>query len=263
MNKQFVEQSHANPQRHPHDHCAGFGALIESGSQEIISGNSELFVGITQQLAHDIRNVLGCVNGFVTLLQRDLEQNPESMHLLQKIRKGNGRFEQIADDLSLFSPIKPFYLTETGIDKAQEQAIQFCRVNIKKYFREIEIRWTPIEREVRVFVNNELFSRLFYVAVVTLIKNLVNGNEITLNTRIQTTKSLVQMRLTAIGHSEKSGSYSVSNKLAQWQNQRPFNYVVICKILQMLNGRLEQVALHSKELCIGFSLPYVNDLLIT
>ncbi|MFQ5632436.1 MAG: histidine kinase dimerization/phospho-acceptor domain-containing protein, partial [bacterium] len=262
MNKQVVEQSRANPQRLMDKPCTGLGVFTEADSNKNESDDMSLFVGITQQLAHDIRNVLGCMNGFVTLLRRDLEQNPECIHLLQKIRKGSNRLEQIVEDLALFSQQKTHYLAEIDMDTALEQAIQFCQANMKEHFREIEILWTPTSKDVHVFLNIELFSRLLYVAVATLFKNLVNGKEINISTRMQTAEGFVRLSLTAVDHSMHSTSYSSESRLYNEQNQRPFNHVVICKILQMLNGKLERVVLHGSKLCIVFSVPYTSDLII-
>jgi PAS domain S-box-containing protein len=50
-------------------------------------------------VAHEIRNPLAGMKGFASLLERDLDQNPESLALAKRISQGIGDLERIVSDL--------------------------------------------------------------------------------------------------------------------------------------------------------------------
>lgn len=54
---------------------------------------------VAAMVAHEIRNPLGGIKGFASLLKRDLASNPESLALVEKISEGIDTLEKIVSDL--------------------------------------------------------------------------------------------------------------------------------------------------------------------
>ena len=136
-------------------------------------------------IAHEIRNPLGSIELFASLLKKDLEEDPEKVKLVQHIRAGVQNMDRIISTLLLFA-------------KSSQPSRQQCDINL--LLAELldgldDIRVPDNIKVVREFGNEEMLANgdreLLRQVFPNLIRNALqampDGGEL----RLQTEKALI------------------------------------------------------------------------
>ena len=136
-------------------------------------------------IAHEIRNPLGSIELFASLLKKDLEEDPEKVKLVQHIRAGVQNMDRIISTLLLFA-------------KSSQPSRQQCDINL--LLAELldgldDIRVPDNIKVVREFGNEEMLANgdreLLRQVFPNLIRNAIqampDGGEL----RLQTEKALI------------------------------------------------------------------------
>jgi two-component system nitrogen regulation sensor histidine kinase GlnL len=79
-------------------------------------------------VAHEIRNPLGGIKGFASLLERDLASSPDSMKLVAKIKEGIGSLEGIVNDLLEAGSSTKLRFSNTELTAEVRKVVEMCRM---------------------------------------------------------------------------------------------------------------------------------------
>lgn len=96
--------------------------LVQNAS---MAGLGEMAVTV----AHEIRNPLGGIEGFASLLKRDLIDNPKHLQLLEKIISGVRHLNQFIGGLLTFSKPIPIHPRPVDLSSAIHKAIHYSGKN--------------------------------------------------------------------------------------------------------------------------------------
>ncbi len=138
--------------------------LVQNAS---MAGLGEMAVTV----AHEIRNPLGGIEGFASLLKRDLADNPKHLQLLEKIISGVRHLNQFIGGLLTFSKPIPIHPRAVDLNLAIHKAIHYSGKNeeLDKY-PQVSIL-TQTDEEIHLSTDPDLIQQL-------LINLLLNAFQI-------------------------------------------------------------------------------------
>jgi signal transduction histidine kinase len=123
-----LERSHAQLQQ-----------TVQSLKSELISKNRQLerksrlaaLGEMAAGMAHEIRNPLGGIQLYASMLARDVQEMPGSLQLVQKISNGTRRLEGLVSQVLHFTREIAAHPTETDLVELIEQAIELAGARMK------------------------------------------------------------------------------------------------------------------------------------
>lgn len=122
-------------------------------------------------IAHEIRNPLGGISGFATMLARDLKDDPEKLELVEKIREGVKSLNRITSDVLTFNrQISPVYQNVNP-----KTVIENCLDLIKS---EISVNNHKIDFSVNfpaTILNVDLDTGLLKQVLINILRNAVQA----------------------------------------------------------------------------------------
>lgn len=214
-----------------------------------------LLSGVSQQLAHEMRNILGSICGFLTLLQRDCEIDPESARFLSKVKKGADRLEHLVEDLALLANDDPPHLVRVDVGEALQHAVACCLAAFQENEQRVDLELVEPLPAACIDLDVDLFARMVRLMVTLIYKNLLSQQTIFLTAHCTSNPE----RLHLIAQAENP-SYHVVQELTaggenRLENQRLFTQLLIGKILRLHGGDLGEGILAGKVLRMGVILP--------
>ena len=132
-------------------------------------------------IAHEIRNPMGGIELFASLLKKDLADQPEQARLADHIISGVRNLDRIISSLLLFA-------------RSPEPSRQKCPINdllrdlmndaaLIQVPPEIRVRWNLCPEGARVAGDQELLTQVFLNSIRNAIQAMPGGGELTLSTR--------------------------------------------------------------------------------
>ena len=94
-------------------------------------------------VAHEIRNPLGAMGGFVTLLERDLESDPGKLDLVRKLIKSLSSLNKIVGNLMVYTRPLSLQAREVHLQQHLDQVLDFVNIGIRKEGVSIVRRYPP------------------------------------------------------------------------------------------------------------------------
>jgi len=134
------------------------------------------------QIVHEIRNPMGSIELFASLLERDLAKQPENAELARKVQQGIKGLNHVINNLLSFAKGAEPVLEWVGMTKLVETALadvahQLARQNIE-VVRELE----PEADQVRV--DPELWRQVLLNILLNAVQAMPGGGRLTVGNRL-------------------------------------------------------------------------------
>jgi PAS domain S-box-containing protein len=120
-------------------------------------------------VAHEIRNPLGAIGGFVTLLERDLEKQPQQLDLVRKIIASLSSLNKIVSNLLLYTRPLALQLQHIDIGDHVGQVMDFVAIGLQDSMARFEKKF-PV-KPVVMSVDPEKLNQV----LINLIQNAVQA----------------------------------------------------------------------------------------
>ncbi len=120
-------------------------------------------------VAHEIRNPLGAIGGFITLLERDLENSPQQLDLVRKVIASLSSLNKIVSNLLLYTRPLSLQLHEVDLGEHVGQVMDFIAIGLQNSVVKFSKNF-PAE-PVIVKIDPEKFNQV----VINLIQNAVQA----------------------------------------------------------------------------------------
>ncbi|MBN1967923.1 MAG: PAS domain S-box protein [Candidatus Delongbacteria bacterium] len=118
-------------------------------------------------IAHEIRNPLGGISGFATMLARDLKDNPELLDLVDQIKKGVKSLNEITTEVLAYTkPLKAKFIKLSFTDIANEM-IRLISSEMDLLGLEYEVVSDLSESAIPVEIDYQMFHRI----LLNLLRN--------------------------------------------------------------------------------------------
>lgn len=131
------------------------------------------------QVAHEIRNPLGGIKGFATLLQRDLQENPKLQQMAGYIVEGTNNLNRLVTNvLNYARPVKPT-LEPTDLVKLLEDLLHHLKAD-SNFQSNIKIQIKSPFKTLVAMTDAHLMKSALLNVVVNSIQAMPDGGKITL-----------------------------------------------------------------------------------
>jgi len=129
-------------------------------------------------VAHEVRNPLGAIGGYLELLERDMEAGDPKRRLVRKMAEGLARLDRIVTNLLTYTrPLTPD-LRERNVKDVAEEALRFFELGCEEGVRE-KVRFSlEFSGPVRAYVDTELFQQVLLNLFSNAVQAMPDGGEL-------------------------------------------------------------------------------------
>lgn len=210
---------------------------------------------ISAQLAHEIRNPLAAVSGVVQVLRNELRLEEEQKNLMDIVLKESVRISQsIEQFLDLASPGKETFMSVnlTGVLK---ETISLLRGS-GELNGDIQLAGNFDSSSVDYYGNPNQFKQIFWNLTKNAVKAMPQGGTLTIDL-LEEKKNGVKIRFsdTGRGLSEEEKKHLFEPFFSRFENGRGLGLMVVRRIVDDYDGRIQVKSLLRKGTEITLSLP--------
>ena len=134
---------------------------------------------IAMQVAHEIRNPLGSIKLFVSMMKKDFEEDSSEMELMHHISSAIQSMNHIISNLLEYTKPKPITLDRTNINTILSEFVDFSRFFAAQ--QEIVINLNIESGEALTNGNSQLIQQVFHNLFINACQAMPEGGELNVN----------------------------------------------------------------------------------
>ncbi|HIE04594.1 MAG TPA: PAS domain S-box protein [Candidatus Latescibacteria bacterium] len=125
-------------------------------------------------VAHEVRNPLGAIGGYLELLERDMEEADPKRKLVRKMAEGLARLDRIVTNLLTYTrPLTPD-LREMDLREVAEEALRFFQLGCDE-----KVKFSlEFSEPVRAYVDTELLQQVLFNLFSNAVQAMPEGGEL-------------------------------------------------------------------------------------
>ncbi len=120
-------------------------------------------------IAHEMRNPLGGIGGFATLLERDLKDDPQKQKLVRRIIEGINGLNKITTDVLMYTRKREPEFSNQNIKNIIQETIVLIDIEAQESNIKIEYKYT--KEDVVAEIDPDLIKRM----ILNLLKNALHA----------------------------------------------------------------------------------------
>lgn len=191
------------------------------------------------QVAHEIRNPLGGIKGFASLLKRDLADNPSLQQMANYIVEGTDNLNRLVTQVLDYA--RPFHPHFERIDllpllkKLQQHVLADEAINKANIGISIE---SSLEN-AWAFIDEQLFKSAILNLIVNAIQAMPNGGKLTLSIKSKRNDLILTISDTGTGISRENISKIFSPFFTTKPEGNGFGLAEVHKVIQAHEGTID------------------------
>lgn len=210
---------------------------------------------IAAQVAHEIRNPLGGIKGFASLLKRDLAKQPELQKMASYIVEGTDTLNKLVDQILHYVRPVLLHLEKTNLMDLLEQIKQHVMADANLYRPEIEIVIEPAFDEVILPLDTGHFKSAILNLVVNAIQAMPKGGIIRFSLHKQTNHIVLSISDTGTGIPEELIPKLYSPFFTTKPDGNGLGLVEVQKVIQAHAGTIDVDSAPDKGTTFTIKLP--------
>lgn len=208
-------------------------------------------------VAHEIRNPLGGIKGFASLLQRDLKDQPHLQQMATYIVEGTESLNRLVTNvLNYARPIQlnlePVDLIPLVLDVLYSVRIDPRLSQGIEYSLSVEVESLPVK------VDSYLIRSVLLNMVTNAVQAMPQGGDILFNLRATDGDALLEIRDTGVGIADENLNKIFSPFFTTKSDGNGFGLTEALKIVQAHGGTIEVVSQVSKGTIFTIKLPLLK-----
>ncbi len=132
-------------------------------------------------VAHEIRNPLGGIEGFASLLARDFEPDDPRRRLVAKIIEGTKSLDRVVTDLLEFTRPLELEFREADCTQVVDSALSYAEPQIRE--RQVSVERQYPTRAVRTSLDTDKMSRVVLNLILNAVQSVEPGGTVTVSVR--------------------------------------------------------------------------------
>jgi signal transduction histidine kinase len=223
------------------------------------SANDLVSVGtMAASIAHEIRNPLNGIEGFASLLERELEG--DSLRLIKHIIKGTKNINEIVTDLLFLArPIK-LNLRRYELPKIIDKALLFVDQELgHKGSRNIQIEKDYDSCDDFILCDPDRLQQAFLNILLNAIQSMPDGGKIKIFTRKSTTKDIPIIQIGFVDTGEGINYGTIKKVFEPFFTTKDdgtgLGLAIVRKIIELHEGRINILCGPEKGTTIMVNLP--------
>jgi len=133
-------------------------------------------------IAHEIRNPLGSIELFASLLKRELKDNPDNLKLVEHIISSIKSLNHTLSNLLLFTKTQKPAFTDIDIHEFLDNAASFINYNLKQ--NNICLKRIYESKNPIIKGDGELLKQVFFNLTLNAIQAMPEGGTLTISTKV-------------------------------------------------------------------------------
>lgn len=209
------------------------------------------------QVAHEIRNPLGGIKGFASLLKRDLSDHPDLQKMAASIVEGTDNLNHLVDRILHYArPVHP-HLEKTDLIALLEEVKQFFMADANSYKPNIAIPIdAPFDKMV-LSIDTALFKSAILNLLVNAVQAMPDGGTITLSVRKQPGCVVLSVSDTGTGIPEETLPKLYSPFFTTKPEGNGLGLVEVQKVIQAHGGTIDLASTLNKGTTFTIKLPLI------
>lgn len=223
------------------------------------SANDLVSVGtMAASIAHEIRNPLNGIEGFASLLERELEG--DSLRLIKHIIKGTKNINKIVTDLLFLArPIK-LKLRRDKLPKIIDKALLFVDQELgRKGSRNIQIEKDYDSCDDFILCDSDRLQQAFLNIILNAIQSMPEGGKIKIFTRKPTTKDIPIIQIGFVDTGDGINVGTIKKVFEPFFTTKDdgtgLGLAIVRKIIELHEGRINIFSGPEKGTTIMVNLP--------
>ncbi|MBI3013842.1 MAG: PAS domain S-box protein [Candidatus Tectomicrobia bacterium] len=133
-------------------------------------------------MAHEIRNPLGSIELFATLLRRELDHDPDKRDLAERISSGVRSLNHILTNLLLFTRSQKPTADLLGANDLVAETLQFARYLLEQNRVDLGVDFSPENPQIQG--DRELLKQVFLNMILNAVEAMPAGGNLRVSTRL-------------------------------------------------------------------------------
>jgi PAS domain S-box-containing protein len=207
------------------------------------------------QVAHEIRNPLGGIKGFASLLQRDLKENPELQQMAGYIIEGTDNLNRLVTQvLNYARPIQP-HMESTDLIGLIEEMKQHILADGSFDKQRVEITSETDLKQLLVYLDPQLFKSALLNLIVNAIQAMPEGGKMTLGVQEEQGNAIVKVSDTGIGIPKENIEKIFSPFFTTKPDGNGFGLAEVHKVVQAHDGVIDVVSTVGSGTTFSIKIP--------
>lgn len=135
-------------------------------------------------IAHEIRNPLGSIELFTSLVKRGLSEDDERLVLVNHISSGISSMNHVISNVLEYTKPRPANLRVLDVQRTVREVGEFLRYMAGQNNVQVEVRTEEGERRVRG--DEDLLKQVFHNLMLNAVQAMTDGGRLTVFTRTRT-----------------------------------------------------------------------------
>lgn len=208
------------------------------------------------QVAHEIRNPLGGIKGFASLLKRDLKDHPEQQKMAEYIVEGTDSLNHLVNQILNYTrPVQP-HLENTDLIALLQQVKEHVMADTNIYKSNIAILIDAPFDTLMLSIDIAHFKSAILNLIVNAIQAMPEGGIISLSTRKKTGYIILTISDTGIGIADESLSKLYSPFFTTKPEGNGLGLIEVQKIIQAHGGTIDVRSAPEKGTAFTIKLPF-------
>lgn len=206
------------------------------------------------RVAHEIRNPLGGIKGFASLLKRDLAGNPELEKMADYIVEGTDSLNRLVGQILQYArPVQP-HLEKTNLVATLQEVQQYVLADSSIDTQKIAIAIEAIS-EISISIDASLFKSALLNLVVNAVQAMPEGGKITLSAYEEMGYVILSIADTGTGISEENLSKLYSPFFTTKPEGNGLGLIEVQKVVQAHGGTIDVSSSLGKGTAFVIKLP--------
>lgn len=189
-------------------------------------------------VAHEIRNPLGGIKGFASLLQRDLKDQPKLEQMARYIIEGTDNLNRLVTTvLNYARPIQP-HLDAVNLNNLVKELIQHIKAD-PNYNSKAEFILNEHHQDIWISADSQLLKSTFLNLAINSIQAMPEGGVVTLSIDRTETMAIIKVADTGVGIPPENLDKLYSPFFTTRADGNGFGLSEVLKMVQAHGGTIE------------------------
>jgi len=204
-------------------------------------------------VAHEIRNPLGGIRGFASLLARDIETGDPRLRLVDKILEGVKNLDSVVTELLEYTRPMDLQVRPTFFAQVVDAAIGYLELGD----RPITVTNT-VSRDLEVLVDADRMRQVLLNVLINAVESIDLEGEIKVSAETALNTVTISVRDTGCGMDDEALSKMLSPFFSTKEKGTGLGLAVAAKIVEGHGGALEAASRPGKGTTFFVHLPYTE-----
>ncbi len=209
-------------------------------------------------IAHEIRNPLGGIGGFATLLERDLEGEPEKQKLAQRIIKGINELHKFTSDVLMYTRKMEPNISRVNVKRVIQDTLSLIKIEAGE--KGVEVKYDHPKEDIEIEIDVDLLKRMLLNLFKNAISAMPDGGRlsVTLSWQMMRNKFEILIADTGVGIDSENLEKIFNPFFTTYSQGTGLGLAMVRRMIEVHNGNISVKSEEGKGTEFLISLPILQ-----